>query len=55
MAKPNPTAIQLTAELIKKIDAVAAELSKRAGGVAVSRSAVMRLAIEKGLPLLLEQ
>lgn len=54
MPKPLPTAIRLTREQIQKLDQIAAELSKRAGGVPVSRSAVIRMALERGMALLLQ-
>jgi hypothetical protein len=41
--------IRLADDIIDHADAIAAELSRRARGVTVSRSEVLRLAIEGGL------
>ncbi|MEZ4230897.1 MAG: hypothetical protein R3B89_17110 [Polyangiaceae bacterium] len=54
MKERSPLAVRLTPEQIRELDRIAAELSKRAGGVRVSRSAVIRMAIERGMRLLLE-
>jgi hypothetical protein len=42
-------------ELAEKLDAVAATLSKRAAGVEVTRSDVVRVAIERGLEVILAE
>lgn len=55
MTEPKPIAIRLDAELLARLDAAAEQISKKAHGAPVSRSAVIRLAIEKGLPLLLKK
>lgn len=47
--------IRMEPEQVKQLEAAAVQLSKRAGGAPVSRSTVIRLAIERGLPLLLKK
>lgn len=47
MAKPMP--VRLKPDLLSQLDHLAALMSKRSAGVSVSRSAVMRLCIERGL------
>jgi hypothetical protein len=43
---------RLPPEFVERLDATAAALSKRVSGVEVARAAVLRLAAERGLPLL---
>lgn len=52
MAGETPFSMRLPSELLSRVDAVAEELTRRAAGVNVSRTAVMRRLIERGLEIL---
>jgi hypothetical protein len=49
---PNQTAIRLTPEERSRVEAVSAELTRRAAGVALGIPTAVRAAFERGLPLL---
>ncbi len=53
MARQHVLPVRVTAEMKRRLDAKAASLSRRMPGVKVTRSHVLRMALLKGLPLVL--
>ena len=49
MTSRKPIPVRLDPELVARLDAVTALLSKRAAGAELTRSAALRVAIERGL------
>lgn len=55
MTEQRPLAIRFDDETIRRLDALAATMSKRAGGVRISRGAAVRAAVERGLHAMEEE
>lgn len=53
MTTNTTLSVRMNDELAEKIDAVAAKLSQRAAGVEVTRSDVVRVALDRGLEAIL--
>ena len=51
----NTLSVRMNDDLAAKLDAVAATLSQRAAGIEVTRSDVVRVALERGLEVILAE
>lgn len=45
----KPTPLRIEEEMLERLDRLAAEMTKRTGGVQVARASVIRNAIERGV------
>lgn len=48
----KPTSVRFDTDALERFDRVAAVLSKRSAGLTVGRTSVIKLAVERGLPIL---
>jgi hypothetical protein len=52
MANAATIPVRLTPEDVERFDRLAAQLSSRVGGLKVSRSELMRMVFQRGIPVL---